>query len=414
MSGGARWAPRAPVAGGWPAAVLLVAALLLLLPPVPAAHAHGRSRSYSTWTFDDGGAHAVVSIASAEAARLGALARPPHAPEAFFVAVLRDGLVAYRHARACARSGPVRLLAARSGTLRAEVAFECGGRVDEVSFASIFDVSRGHVHIASLVNGTAHDGEVVLTRTRARAPVSADAGGQGAAAAGAYLLLGIEHILGGIDHLAFLAGLMLAARRLRDVALLVSGFTIGHSLTLGLAALGWVAVDARLVEAAIGYSVALVAAETLVAGRTNVAVVACATVLLGALPGLVGGHGLPPASVAGLALLAGCFLALGSRADLRVTVRGFVALLFGMLHGFGFAGVLSEIGLPAGRTVAALFGFNVGVEIGQLAVVAAACAIVAVLVRAGAAPVGGARVREFAAAGLTAVGVYWFVGRGYL
>ena len=141
----------------------------------------------------------------------------------------------------------------------------------------------------------------------------------GATVAVEFFELGIEHILTGVDHLAFLLGLLLAARGLREMAAVVSGFTVAHSITLALAALQVVHISPAIVEPAIALSIAFVAVENFFE---------------------------PP-----------------------VKRRVAITFALGLIHGFGFAGVLQELGLPTGQLVVALVSFNVGVEAGQLAVV---------------------------------------------
>jgi hydrogenase/urease accessory protein HupE len=150
-----------------------------------------------------------------------------------------------------------------------------------------------------------------------------------------YFTLGVEHILGGIDHLLFVAGLLLLARGFRPLLLAVTGFTLGHSLTLSLAALGYVRVPIPPTEAAIALSLLFLAREALRPPEAS---------LLRRLPLLV-------------------------------------SAAFGLLHGLGFAAALGEAGLPGREIAWALLFFNLGVEAGQLAFVVAALATVALAMR---------------------------------
>lgn len=138
----------------------------------------------------------------------------------------------------------------------------------------------------------------------------------------AYLVLGVEHILGGIDHLLFVLALLLIVHGAKRIVATVTAFTLAHSITLVAATLGWVNVPGPPVEAVIALSIVFVAAEV-----------------------IHGLHGKP-----------------------GITARApwLVAFSFGLLHGFGFAGALAEVGLPQTAIPVALFMFNVGVEIGQL------------------------------------------------
>lgn len=148
-----------------------------------------------------------------------------------------------------------------------------------------------------------------------------------------YLVLGVEHILGGIDHLLFVLALLLVVRGGRRIVATVTAFTAAHSLTLVAATLGWVHVPGAPVEATIALSIVFVAAEV--------------------IRGMQGKPGL--------------------------TARApwVVAFSFGLLHGFGFAGALADVGLPQKAIPVALLTFNVGVEIGQLSFVCAVLAMVA-------------------------------------
>jgi hypothetical protein len=195
-------------------------------------------------------------------------------------------------------------------------------------------------------------------------------------------VLGARHRTGW-DHLAFLLALLLLATSLREVATLITGFTIAHSLTLGLSALGVVFAEPAAVEALIGFSIALVATENLW--------------LMGArdplIPGLWAGLflvalvWLRTVSVyawVGLGVFSLCHFGLLTRDAGLGRVRAGVAFAFGLVHGFGFAGVLAQADLPTRRLVPALFGFNVGIELGQLLVVALMWPILTLLVRRGA------------------------------
>ncbi len=145
--------------------------------------------------------------------------------------------------------------------------------------------------------------------------------------AGSYLALGVEHILGGFDHLLFVLGLLLIVRSAMLLIKTITAFTLAHSVTLAMAALGFVHVPQTPVEAVIALSILFLATE----------------------------------------------LSKQRHGEIGLTSRApwLVALCFGLLHGFGFAGALTEIGLPQMDIPLALLFFNIGVEVGQLMFVAA-------------------------------------------
>ncbi|MBA1145774.1 HupE/UreJ family protein [Ectothiorhodospiraceae bacterium WFHF3C12] len=196
-----------------------------------------------------------------------------------------------------------------------------------------------------------------------------------------FLVLGLEHIVTGYDHLLFLAGLILVTLRFSAIAVLVTAFTVAHSITLGLATLGYIAVPAALTESLIALSVSWVAVANVVAVLRQV----------------------PPA-----ALRAGRSTAAFDAAVYGIRrARWFLTFLFGLIHGVGFAGMLREIGLPEEATVTALALFNVGVEVGQLAAVALAFPVLRLLARQRGYPV---LVLGLSAA-LAVVGLVWFAER---
>ena len=178
-----------------------------------------------------------------------------------------------------------------------------------------------------------------------------------------FLPAGIHHILIGPDHVLFLVGLLLLGGTIRRLALIVTAFTVAHSITLSLAALNLVTPPARIIEPAIALSIIFVGADNLLV-KTSV----------------------------------------GAR-----DVRAWIALAFGFIHGFGFANVLREMDLPPRALGWSLFAFNLGVEVGQLLVVAVVATSLAALRSRNE-----AAGRQLVVAGSVAVmaaGAFWFVQR---
>jgi hydrogenase/urease accessory protein HupE len=192
--------------------------------------------------------------------------------------------------------------------------------------------------------------------------------------AATYLRLGIDHILFGFDHLLFVLALVILVREWRRVALTVTAFTVAHSITLAAATLGFVSVPGPPIEAAIALSIMLVAVEIVNARR-----------------------GRPSAALRRPWLVAFCF---------------------GLLHGFGFAGALAEVGLPHHAIPIALLFFNIGVEVGQLAFVAMVLTLGAIMhsvMRLCLQPASSRRavslIDVFAAYAIGAVASFWLIER---
>ncbi len=397
--------------------VVLAGLLAALASAAGAAHAHTRSTSYSTWEIDGPRAKVRLDIPQYELTRLpwGVVTPPSVQPP--LSEYLTRALRLEANGEPCAVVDAPRALAAPPERAVIEWRVACP-RASGLAVVSelLREPAPSHLHFAKL------RGERVVERVLTSASPRWELPGDDASAkpvvgsgVGAYVALGVEHILAGTDHLVFLLGLLLIASGAREIVTVVTGFTAAHSITLALAALGRVEPEAAAVEALIGLSIALVAVENawLVGGRPR-ALPGLAALVLAAL-GVAAGFGagaIPAATYAGLALFAACYFALLARAERPGRMRFAVAFCFGLVHGFGFAGVLSEFALPQGRLLPALLGFNLGVELGQLTLVAAyfaALALAARFVRGGARPL----ARDVANAAVCAMGVYWWVSRAY-
>jgi hypothetical protein len=220
----------------------------------------------------------------------------------------------------------------------------------------------------------------------------------------------------GIDHIAFLIGMLLIAGSIGRSIVAVTGFTLGHSVSLGAAVLGYVHADSTLVEAFIGFTVALVAVEYFLLRRQSAAVVAvCSMVIAWAVGLLALTLDLIPARAllvyGGFGVFALCYLLAANKLERQDASRAsallFVATTcFGLVHGFGFAGFLMQTGILGTSLFIPLLGFNLGVEVGQLILVAIALGI-AFMFRDKVPRI----VTPMLAASLCGVGVYWFVGR---
>jgi hypothetical protein len=382
------------------------------------ASAHTRSVSYSSWQLDGTGAAVQVRISLLELSRLAfdpVLDVGSGGPAAEYLAshlVLRAGDAP------CAATEPPGAEPAPKGWSHFRWRVECSASGPRSLESSVLlDVAPSHLHFARVASAGDPARERVLTEADPVWSLESDHGGgsgAGTTLAG-YVWLGIVHIATGWDHLAFVLALLLLARRLGEVAVLVTSFTAAHSVTLALAVLGTVRPNGAAVEALIGYSIALVAAENawLLGGRGVAVPAAVASATAGlALLALSGVGAVAPLVFAGLALFSACHFALLARVEQPARLRAAVAFVFGLVHGFGFAGVLAELELPAARLAPALFGFNLGVELGQLAVVAAAWPALAAVARWSPrrwAPI----VTGGGSAAICGLGVFWLVTRAF-
>jgi len=187
------------------------------------------------------------------------------------------------------------------------------------------------------------------------------------AVAGAYLVHGVEHILFGVDHLLFVLALVLIVRSYRVLLFTITSFTIAHSITLALATLGVVHVPRPPVEAVIALSILLIAVEII---RRE-------------------------------------------RGQFSMTAKWpwVVAFSFGLLHGFGFASALTSIGLPRTDIPLALFTFNVGVEIGQLAFIGLVLGVITLARRVKVTPILERYALPAATYAIGSLAAFWFFER---
>jgi hydrogenase/urease accessory protein HupE len=225
--------------------------------------------------------------------------------------------------------------------------------------ASLFPYDPAHQTFVNIYDGDTLT-QAILDRGKARSEYFRGTRQGILAVVRRFVPAGIHHILIGPDHLLFLVGLLLLGGTIRQLALVVTAFTVAHSITLSLAALNIVSPPARIIEPAIALSIVYVGADNL--------------------------------------------LVHGGR-----DVRAWIAFAFGFIHGFGFANVLREMDLPARALGWSLFSFNLGVEIGQLLVVlVVASAFAALRARSETA---GRRLVFAGSIVVAAAGTFWFVQR---
>lgn len=216
----------------------------------------------------------------------------------------------------------------------AAVLMRCEGGL--AGHALSLDYPRFNPSLASYYRVVSADGRqtaAMLAPTQAvwMVPAATTAG----SVAADYLLLGVEHIIGGLDHLLFVLGLLVIARTPRRILLAVTGFTLAHSITLSLASLGVLSIPIVPVEAAIALSILFLAHE----------------------------------------------ISLQQKESLTYRFPLLVAFCFGLLHGLGFASALGEIGLVRGEVLMSLLFFNLGVEAGQVLFIAVVLGLVFCLQR---------------------------------
>ena len=355
-----------------------VIAVLLAAAVIRPVGAHERSESFSHWRYAQGQLNGVVTIHSREATRLTLPGEGIGALTPIFAAHLEKTIAASMDGAPCAATRHPYPLPSDAGYIRIGVELRCPeGKRLRIDIGTLFEAAPAHRHFIYVESQSGASRQAILTASSHELELDLTSMNTNAAGFRQFVEMGILHIATGIDHLAFLLALLITARNARQVLMIVTGFTLGHSVTLSLAALGVVQADRGAVESLIGLTIALAAARNLVRGEREgrIAALGAASVIASML--LIPSASrpdMPAVLIASIALSTACAVWRGSmRSDAEsLQARLTMAAGFGLIHGLGFAGALQDLHLPQPMLVYSLVGFNVGVEIGQLAAVAVA------------------------------------------
>ena len=381
------------------------------------AHSHNRSQSFSDWEITDNIATAVFTAKSREITRLQSQSN--QSLDTLLVGHLISAISVSQDSLPCSSTEVVRPIPSALGYVRVRLVFDCGASLGDISISinSFFNVASSHVHYANMsLNGepsyqylfTNKQRQHEITNQLATSSHWFDSITQ-------FVLIGIEHIFGGIDHIAFLLALLLLLRSLKVLVWMITGFTLGHSITLALAALGWIIPDLDVVEAAIGFTIALVAVQNiavLTGNHRQITYFSVAGLLLIVLINLIWNIGLSALSGLGLALFTLAYLWNSADEHLSANLRLVTSVIFGLIHGFGFASALTETGLANTQLLPALLGFNLGIELGQIVIIAVVWALLQ-QIRQSRFLTDTRLVIDLVSAALCGLGLYWFIGRSY-
>ncbi len=312
--------------------------LALVSATAGSAQAHTLGKSYSDIHTAEHGASVIFDLDPSDLAepwrgRLDSdgsgLVNPPEIAEHLGVlnALASAGIALSRGDTRCS-SELVDSAPTPAGTLRLRLSFACEGDGPwQLTLPLLARLRPGHAHFATLRLGERTLG-VTLTHGR---PSFSQREASTLYVTGRFFVLGVEHIVTGYDHLLFLFALLLVWTRRKDLIVIVSSFTLAHTLTLVAAALGAITLSPQVVEPAIAATIVYVAVENFLVRNPQRRVI--------------------------------------------------LTFALGLVHGLGFAGVLAETGLPAEGRLFALLSFNLGVEVGQLAVVAIVVPAIALFLR---------------------------------
>ena len=231
-----------------------------------------------------------------------------------------------------------------------------------------------------------------------------------------YINLGFTHILCGVDHLVFLLVLLLLCRSLKELIFTATGFTIGHSLTLFLAASNLLIPNIKIIESLIGLTIVIAAIEAIRLPIIELKRVRMLSIWLFVSIFLISfftSYINNSLLIIGMGVLPISYLRLIEDENASSKYRPLLATIFGIIHGFGFANILNEIGIIKANFLLALFGFNIGVELGQILVLSVLWYIY-VHVKKNMKNINFAEIRSLLSSILLAIGLYWFITRSFI
>lgn len=345
--------------------VAVVLALLSCMLVAPPSNAHTRSQSFSHWHLDDQAVAFTFAVDARRVTQIAQLYEETYDLPGLLEQHLRETVFVAQGDKRCELKS---LESPRSGRSVITISghFYCPGATARdnlrASVTAFQAVSATHIHIARVD----YDGvvsEYVVREGRSTFALQSD---RPANDLWGFITTGFRHVVSGFDHLIFLLALALVANTPRTAILCITGFTLGHSLALAAATLGWVEPNERLIEAMIGFTIAVTALEAGVQHGLNRRRALLAFSVLTLVVTLI--------SVA----QSGSVIAMGIALGLYAYASGYfsesqarkllplMTTAFGLVHGAGFAGGLKEATIFRAEILMPLIGFNIGVELAQL------------------------------------------------
>ncbi len=383
----------------------------------PKAWAHVRSESHSVWEINGNDVDLVMTIPKIESQRLNP--NGPQVDDPLLEKYLADRVFPLSAKVRCPLVPPIVALSSAPEYRRYDFTFKCASDKDiSIQSSAFFDLVASHTNFAQIQNVRTGDFvEELITNERQTVQVTGGTESKlKTASIFEFIRMGIMHIFTGVDHMSFLLGMVMISRRLKDLIFVVTGFTIGHSITLALAVTGVIRPHADFIDALVALTICLIGAENLAVATQKPAFFALGLggiIVAMAVVKLMGFGGLPILLSLGAGLFAANYLMISGHLPDAGRLRMIITLVFGLIHGFGFAAGLLELQIPPGRLAEMLVGFNIGVEIGQLTLVLGVISLV----------YGLSKIKwtvprpifvDFASAFLVAEGLFWYVSRSFV
>ena len=349
--------------------------LFFLLSPL---NAHYFSESFSKWNVVDNKVEANFSLLTLESTRIFQVENYQKimfeenlSETDVFKIYLSQHLKVTSEGKNCSLVDEIKELNSQEGSLNLSLNFECPSNKEiKIINNALFNLVQSHIHIARIYIDNNLYTEKALFFNDQSIDLSAEKKNHSFSNSFyKFFSLGLDHILSGYDHLLFILGLLLLVTNLKRLLLVITGFTIGHSLTLSLSVINIIQVKSSLVEALIGYTIMFVGLEYLYKEnndhRVSMIFITTLSLLLLIFGNLINPN-FPYFLILGILLFSLGYFYLLKNLNSENNLLSIITIIFGLIHGFGFGGFLLGSKISSENIFSGLLGFNLGVEVGQI------------------------------------------------
>ena len=349
--------------------------LFFLLSPL---NAHYFSESFSKWNVVDNKVDANFSLLTLESTRIFQVENYQKimfeenlSETDVFKIYLSQHLKVTSEGKNCSLVDEIKELNSQEGSLNLSLNFECPSNKEiKIINNALFNLVQSHIHIARIyIDNNLYTEKALFFNDQSIDLNEEKENNSFSNSFYKFFSLGLDHILSGYDHLLFILGLLLLVTNLKRLLLVITGFTIGHSLTLSLSVINIIQVKSSLVEALIGYTIMFVGLEYLYKEnndhRVSMIFITTLSLLLLIFGNLINPN-FPYFLILGILLFSLGYFYLLKNLNSENNLLSIITIIFGLIHGFGFGGFLLGSKISSENIFSGLLGFNLGVEVGQI------------------------------------------------
>ena len=349
--------------------------LFFLLSPL---NAHYFSESFSKWNVVDNKVEANFSLLTLESTRIFQVENYQKimfeenlSETDVFKIYLSQHLKVTSEGKNCSLIDEIIELNSQEGSLNLSLNFECPSNKEiKIINNALFNLVQSHIHIARIyIDNNLYTEKALFFNDQSIDLNEEKENNSFSNSFYKFFSLGLDHILSGYDHLLFILGLLLLVTNLKRLLLVITGFTIGHSLTLSLSVINIIQVKSSLVEALIGYTIMFVGLEYLYKEnndhRVSMIFITTLSLLLLIFGNLINPN-FPYFLIFGILLFSLGYFYLLKNLNSENNLLSIITIIFGLIHGFGFGGFLLGSKISSENIFSGLLGFNLGVEVGQI------------------------------------------------